>query len=64
MKNGNNTIRRVMVEQMPSLVHMGFSFAIMEFIPCGINLPHIHPRASEFIYVNLLQNLYFIIINQ
>ena len=55
--NGNNTIRQATVAQMPSLAYMGISFALFEFAPCGINLPHIHPRASELIYVSLKQNL-------
>jgi hypothetical protein len=36
---------------MPSLAYLGISFATIEFAPCGINIPHIHPRATEFIYV-------------
>jgi hypothetical protein len=37
---------------MPSLAYLGISFATIEFAPCGINIPHIHPRATEFIYVS------------
>ena len=29
----------------------GISFTLVTLEPCGINLPHIHPRATEQIYV-------------
>ena len=54
VRNGDNVIRRATVAQMPSLAYMGISFATIVFAPCGINIPHIHPRASEFIYVSCL----------
>ena len=49
---GNNTIRQLSVSQFPTLAKMGISYTLFELAPCGINLPHIHPRASELLYVS------------
>jgi len=35
----------------PALIGQGLSMVIGLINPCGINLPHIHPRASELWYV-------------
>jgi hypothetical protein len=32
----------------PPLVDLGISNAVIFFQPCGLNTPHIHPRASEY----------------
>ena len=51
---GNNTIRQLSVSQFPTLAYMGISYTLFELAPCGINLPHVHPRASELLYVRNL----------
>jgi hypothetical protein len=56
-KIANNTIRPSSVKQFPALENMGISCTLFELAPCGINLPHIHPRASELIYVISADNL-------
>jgi hypothetical protein len=48
--NGN-TIRPLNVNTFPILANMGISYTLFELSPCGINLPHIHPRATELLYV-------------
>lgn len=48
---GNNTINQLSVSQFPTLNKMGISYTLFELAPCGSNLPHIHPRASELLYV-------------
>lgn len=35
----------------PVLTDLGLSAAVLFFNPCGLNTPHIHPRASEFFTV-------------
>jgi hypothetical protein len=35
----------------PILTDLGISAAVLFFNPCGLNTPHIHPRASEFFTV-------------
>ena len=51
-KAGNNTIKQLSVSQFPTLNRMGISYTLFEMAPCGSNLPHVHPRASELLYVN------------
>jgi hypothetical protein len=53
-QNGNNTIRQLSVTQFPTLAYTGISYTLFELAPCGINLPHVHPRASELLYVKYL----------
>lgn len=36
---------------MPALIGQGISTAMGWLNPCGINVPHIHPRATEFLTV-------------
>ena len=45
------TVKPVDVETMPALVGEGVSYSVFQIEPCGINLPHVHPRASEILYV-------------
>lgn len=45
------TIRPLSVAQLPSLAGQGVSMTLFRLDPCGINLPHVHPRATEIIYV-------------
>ncbi|CAM9329551.1 unnamed protein product, partial [Ectocarpus sp. 12 AP-2014] len=35
------------VNQLPALDGQGISMALVNLDPCAINLPHIHPRATE-----------------
>ncbi|TXG48160.1 hypothetical protein EZV62_027454 [Acer yangbiense] len=39
------------VAQIPGLNNLGVATARLDFAPCGLNSPHIHPRASEIITV-------------
>jgi len=39
------------VDNFPILEELGISGAISFVKPCGLNIPHSHPRASEFFFV-------------
>ena len=43
--------RRASISEMPSLEGIGISSVLFHIEACGINLPHIHPRATELFYV-------------
>jgi len=45
------TGRRASVSELPSLKGVGISSVLFHIEPCGINLPHVHPRATELFYV-------------
>lgn len=45
------TIQPLDVGALPSLAGQGLSFSLFNIEPCGINLPHVHPRATELLYV-------------
>lgn len=45
------TIQPLTVEGLPSLAGQGVSYSLFSIEPCGINLPHSHPRATELLYV-------------
>lgn len=45
------TIQPLDVGNLPSLAGQGLSYTLITIEPCGINLPHVHPRATELIYV-------------
>jgi len=45
------TIQPVDVVNLPSLAGQGLSYSLFTIEPCGINLPHVHPRATELLYV-------------
>jgi len=51
------TIQPLGVSQLPSLAGQGVSYTLFNIEPCGINLPHVHPRATELLYVIHGQNL-------
>lgn len=57
-KAGNNTINQLSVSQFPTLNKMGICYTLFELAPCGSNLPHVHPRASELLYVNFRNKLF------
>eukprot|EP00903_Cladosiphon_okamuranus_P019872 g18265.t1 len=43
--------RAVNVNQLPALEGQGISMALVNLDACAINLPHLHPRATEMLYV-------------
>ena len=43
----NFQLRGVNLNQLPALEGQGISMALVNLGPCAINLPHIHPRATE-----------------
>lgn len=50
--SGAGGVGRLMtVDTFPPLAGEGVSIAVFDIEPCGINLPHVHPRASEIFYV-------------
>jgi oxalate decarboxylase/phosphoglucose isomerase-like protein (cupin superfamily) len=49
---------RATVTNFPGLNTMGLSASRADFLPGGVNSPHVHPRASELIYV--LQGTLFV----
>jgi len=40
-------LRAVTLNQLPALDGQGISMALVNLDACGINLPHVHPRATE-----------------
>jgi len=49
--SAGGTIRRALISEMPVLAGEGLGFTLFTIKPCGINEPHVHPRASEILYV-------------
>ncbi|KAK9688899.1 hypothetical protein RND81_09G019900 [Saponaria officinalis] len=51
----NNILKSVVtnanVEKIPGLNTLGVSMARIDYAPSGLNPPHIHPRATEIIFV-------------
>eukprot|EP00904_Undaria_pinnatifida_P008064 jgi/Undpi1/4388/HiC_scaffold_17.g07746.m1 len=45
------TVKVANLGNVPVLSGEGVSFALVELEPCGLNLPHHHPRAAEFGYI-------------
>ena len=43
----NFQLRGVNLNQLPALEGQGISMALVNLGPCAINLPHVHPRATE-----------------
>lgn len=41
--------RGVNVNQLPALDDQGISMALVNLDACAINLPHVHPRATEVV---------------
>eukprot|EP00904_Undaria_pinnatifida_P006379 jgi/Undpi1/2871/HiC_scaffold_14.g06248.m1 len=46
----NFQLRGVNLNQLPALEEQGISMALVNLGPCAINLPHVHPRATEMLY--------------
>ena len=40
-------LRSVNLNQLPALEGQGISMTLVNLEPCAINLPHVHPRATE-----------------
>ena len=40
-------LRFANLNQLPALEGQGISMVVVNLDPCGINLPHVHPRATE-----------------
>lgn len=55
--NANATVgnggasRNIGGKQFPLLQGSGLAIAHVTLLPCGINLPHVHPRANEILYM-------------
>ncbi len=47
----SSNIRAVTVKEMPALKGEGVALTWFRIKPCGINLPHVHPRGSEILFV-------------
>lgn len=45
------TGRPLSVAELPPLEDLGVSSILFRIEPCGINLPHVHPRATELFHV-------------
>ena len=45
------TVKVANLGNVPVLSGEGVSYALVELDPCGLNLPHHHPRAAEFGYI-------------
>ena len=45
------TVRPLGVSEMPSLEGEGVSHSLFNLAPCGMNMFHSHPRATEILYV-------------
>eukprot|EP00904_Undaria_pinnatifida_P006383 jgi/Undpi1/2875/HiC_scaffold_14.g06252.m1 len=43
-------LRSVNLNQLAALEEQGISMTLVNLGPCAINLPHIHPRATEMLY--------------
>ncbi|WCJ25746.1 RmlC-like cupins superfamily protein [Euphorbia peplus] len=59
LKNANLTgrssalVTKVTLKEFPALEGQGVSVSAIIYPPSGINLPHVHPRASELLFVLL-----------
>jgi len=53
----SSNIRAVTVKEMPALKGEGVALTWFRIKPCGINLPHVHPRGSEILFVISGKNL-------
>jgi len=51
------TIQVANVATFPALYGHGISYVLFNIEPCGINLPHVHPRATEMLYLVSGSNL-------
>ncbi|KAF2759984.1 RmlC-like cupin [Pseudovirgaria hyperparasitica] len=49
--SAGGTVKSANVETFPVLTDLGISVTVANLGPCGINTPHVHPRATEFLTV-------------
>jgi len=49
--NGGGFVRRAFGSTFPALQGQGIGYSLFSIEPCGINLPHVHPRATELLFV-------------
>eukprot|EP00611_Tribonema_gayanum_P022692 TRINITY_DN460_c0_g1_i2.p1 TRINITY_DN460_c0_g1~~TRINITY_DN460_c0_g1_i2.p1 ORF type:complete len:243 (+),score=79.88 TRINITY_DN460_c0_g1_i2:358-1086(+) len=49
--NGGGSAQTLSAAQLPSLTGEKVAMVKLVLQPCGINLPHVHPRATEILYV-------------
>ena len=47
---GGGQVNQVTLDQMPALSGEGLTYFLFNLKPCGVILPHVHPRAAELIY--------------
>lgn len=57
LSTSSGNVRAATVDEMPVLQGEGVSFTLFTLESCGINLPHVHPRATELLYVISGNNL-------
>ncbi len=50
-QSGASIAQRANLASMPALIGAGVSYTLFHVEPCGINMPHVHPRANELFYV-------------
>jgi hypothetical protein len=55
--SGGGRVYSLTVDQMPSLGGEGLTYFLFALKPCGVILPHVHPRASEMIFAINATNL-------
>jgi len=46
------SVRPCAIDELPTLAGMQISNSIVDMKACSINLPHVHPRASEFAFIS------------
>ena len=45
------TIQSLTLKELPSLEGEDVSHTLFNLAPCGLNMPHSHPRATEILFV-------------
>jgi oxalate decarboxylase/phosphoglucose isomerase-like protein (cupin superfamily) len=55
--SGGGSVRSLTVDQMASLEGEGLTYFLFSLKPCGVVLPHVHPRSSELIFAINARNL-------
>jgi hypothetical protein len=48
------TVQKLTVNELPSLAGQGVAFSLFNVEPCGVNIPHSHPRAVSAVYCRYL----------
>ncbi|CAN0549717.1 unnamed protein product, partial [Laminaria digitata] len=52
------TVKVANLGSVPVLSGEGVSFTLVEIEPCGLNLPHHHPRAAKFGYIKSVRHAF------